>query len=575
LLEAAAVECGCEECKKQPEAHLFSPNEWELHCGSRSKKWRSSIRVEVSGSRPTPVGRWLEEKDIQLGPQQERDKSPVPEVSAKSQQPDGVELEALENTMEEMQELLESRGGRPTAGWNVWKKRLRQAVNVDQMRPLLLELEDVALSMSMSVEPKGGRKGAASPAPPAPPVATPLPAVATPLPAVATRPPAVATPPPAVAASLPGGKEETSPEGAAEEQKPQDGEAGPVKAEDNDAGREEEKAPEEDTPPVEVEVNWPSVSDIEDEANAEDGGKAHRGADDGTLWKGESLRKAWRAEVAKARTSARLVYLAYSVNERVEPFLEAVAGRKKARRMQAEAEAKRQRALSERKEPEEGGGNGAVTVKKPNEDVGQCFVCGLVGELLMCDGENCARLAHLECAGLSRVPRGKWHCAHCAARLAGRRPPKDDFLSPARAAKARTAREESPFPTVGKAGRPRTQREDSPGGGRISRFKKESLLAKEATPPNSAPGRLGRQQRVKEEEGVKEGRTTRGAKKEAAGEKDEVVYVSPSPPKRSRSGRETRGGPNGALAGLSLLAEVGAKGEEVVEEGGELPGLLG
>lgn len=544
LLEAAAVDCGCEDCKKQSSRELFTPNEWELHCGSRSKKWRASIRVEVSGSRPTPVGRWLEEKGIQLGPQQEREKSP--EVSPKSAQPDGIELEALESTMSEMQEMLESRGGRPEDGWNVWRKRARQALTPDQMRPLLLELEDVALSMSMSIEPKVRRGGTA--ASPAPPAVTP----------VATPPPAVATPPPAVESDVPQ-------EGAAEEGKPQEeAEAGPsdaVKVEGEEAAVKEEEAPEETAPSVEEEIDWPSVSDIEDEAIAEEGGRPNR-SDDGTLWKGERLRKAWRAEVAKAQTSARLVYLAYSVNERVEPFLEAVAGRKKARREQAELEAKRQRSLRDRTVVGEGGGNGPVTVKKGNEDVGQCYVCGLVGELLMCDGESCARLAHLECAGLSRVPRGKWHCAHCAARMAGRRPPKDEFLSPPRVSKPRTAREESPFPTVGKAGRPRTQREDSPGGGRMSRFKKETLLANEPAAPNSAPARLGRP-RVKQEGGVKEGRATRGAKKEVEVEEDEdVVFVSPSPPKRSRSGRDAKGGVNGSLAGLSLLAEMGAKKEE-------------
>eukprot|EP00243_Klebsormidium_subtile_P002544 TRINITY_DN1509_c0_g2_i1.p1 TRINITY_DN1509_c0_g2~~TRINITY_DN1509_c0_g2_i1.p1 ORF type:complete len:241 (-),score=39.59 TRINITY_DN1509_c0_g2_i1:127-798(-) len=107
----------------------------------------------------------------------------------------------------------------------------------------------------------------------------------------------------------------------------------------------------------------------------------------------------------------------------------------------------------------------------------------------------------------------------------------------------------------------------------MSRFKKETLTVNEPAAPNSAPSRLGRS-RVKEEVGLKEGRTTRGAKKEVEAEEDEdVVFVSPSPPKRSRSGRDTRGGANGALAGLSLLAEMGAKKEEggAGEDNGEQP----
>jgi hypothetical protein len=41
----------------------------------------------------------------------------------------------------------------------------------------------------------------------------------------------------------------------------------------------------------------------------------------------------------------------------------------------------------------------------------ECAVCGLVGELLMCD--SCPRVFHLECVGLQCIPEGDWFCDQC------------------------------------------------------------------------------------------------------------------------------------------------------------------
>eukprot|EP00759_Apiculatamorpha_spiralis_P021660 PhF_6_TR26301/c0_g1_i3/m.37747 len=42
---------------------------------------------------------------------------------------------------------------------------------------------------------------------------------------------------------------------------------------------------------------------------------------------------------------------------------------------------------------------------------GVCFVCGLDGKLLMCDG--CMNSSHVKCANLGKVPKGSYYCEEC------------------------------------------------------------------------------------------------------------------------------------------------------------------
>jgi len=42
-----------------------------------------------------------------------------------------------------------------------------------------------------------------------------------------------------------------------------------------------------------------------------------------------------------------------------------------------------------------------------------CSVCGLGGEMLMCDGPGCPHVCHLACAHLDQLPAGDWFCPTC------------------------------------------------------------------------------------------------------------------------------------------------------------------
>jgi hypothetical protein len=188
------VECQCERCAHRPGEGLcgyldgvfFFP-EWECHCGSRSKKWKGSIHVQLAGAPPTPVGRWLEQTGKQLGSvntwgnviHRDTFKGAGVNVGTDTQvgpaervQPRNCaeSLRGIKGNLREGQRLLESRDGAPAGGWGSWKERLDAAENEDEARPLLLELESVVQSMG----PQGG-------APPA--VAPALTAVVLPLPA--------------------------------------------------------------------------------------------------------------------------------------------------------------------------------------------------------------------------------------------------------------------------------------------------------------------------------------------------------------------------------------------------------
>ena len=40
----------------------------------------------------------------------------------------------------------------------------------------------------------------------------------------------------------------------------------------------------------------------------------------------------------------------------------------------------------------------------------ECFRCGEVGKLVMCDSRECPKSYHLECLDLDKPPHGKWVC---------------------------------------------------------------------------------------------------------------------------------------------------------------------
>ena len=42
-----------------------------------------------------------------------------------------------------------------------------------------------------------------------------------------------------------------------------------------------------------------------------------------------------------------------------------------------------------------------------------CIICGLPGDLLVCDKHDCPNVMHYECGGLSEVPEADWFCGEC------------------------------------------------------------------------------------------------------------------------------------------------------------------
>jgi hypothetical protein len=195
------VECQCDRCANRRGEGLcgyldgifFFP-EWERHCGSRSKKWKVSIHVQLAGAPPTPVGRWLEQTGKQLGSVNTGGnvihrgaQGPGVNVGTDTQvgatesvQPGtcGEGLRGMKGNLREGQRLLESCGCATAGGWASWKEQLDAAENKDKARPLLLELESVVQSMG----PQGGAPPAVAPALTA--VVLPLPAGTPPLTAV-------------------------------------------------------------------------------------------------------------------------------------------------------------------------------------------------------------------------------------------------------------------------------------------------------------------------------------------------------------------------------------------------------
>jgi len=44
-----------------------------------------------------------------------------------------------------------------------------------------------------------------------------------------------------------------------------------------------------------------------------------------------------------------------------------------------------------------------------------CIICGLPGDLLLCDNDGCPNVMHRHCGGLSEVPEADWFCGQCVS----------------------------------------------------------------------------------------------------------------------------------------------------------------
>ncbi|DBA68705.1 TPA: hypothetical protein ACH3X2_013498 [Trebouxia sp. C0005] len=160
------------------------------------------------------------------------------------------------------------------------------------------------------------------------------------------------------------------------------------------------------------------------------------------LWRSARERGIWMRDMAAAQVStsaAEVAYLAAVLSDKAQPMLQrlsASAAAAAARPPKAPKSAKRER---ETPAPDQGpqetkklkvklGGasasaQGSNNGKGPQGGSGhdrwmaECADCGEEGDLLCCEAKDCPVAMHTECAGLDKVPRGKWYCPEHAASL--------------------------------------------------------------------------------------------------------------------------------------------------------------
>ncbi|DBA80639.1 TPA: hypothetical protein ACH3X1_007887 [Trebouxia sp. C0004] len=160
------------------------------------------------------------------------------------------------------------------------------------------------------------------------------------------------------------------------------------------------------------------------------------------LWRSARERGIWMRDMMAAQVSnsaAEVAYLAAVLSDKAQPMLQrlsASAAAAAARPPKAPKSAKRER---ETPAPDQGAqetkklkvklaggsasGQGSNRGKGPQRGGGhdrwmaECADCGEEGDLLCCEAKDCPVAMHMECAGLDKVPRGKWYCPEHAASL--------------------------------------------------------------------------------------------------------------------------------------------------------------
>lgn len=211
-------------------------------------------------------------------------------------------------------------------------------------------------------------------------------------------------------------------------------------------------------------------------------------------------------DIAAAQVStsaAEVAYLAAVLSDKAQPMLQrlsASAAAAAARPPKAPKSAKRER---ETPAPDQGpqetkklkvklgggsaNGQGSNSGKGPQGGSGhdrwmaECADCGEEGDLLCCEAKDCPVAMHMECAGLDKVPRGKWYCPEHAASLGKSSKAKpssakssgnlDNTLAPSNAGKAAAAGASAPSKAGsnskaaagGKAGRAHSEDDSSDG----------------------------------------------------------------------------------------------------------------
>ncbi|KAL3155881.1 hypothetical protein ABBQ32_012881 [Trebouxia sp. C0010 RCD-2024] len=253
------------------------------------------------------------------------------------------------------------------------------------------------------------------------------------------------------------------------------------------------------------------------------------------LWRSARERGIWMQDMAAAQLStsaAEVAYLAAVLSDKAQPMLQrlsASAAAAAARPPKAAKAAKRERDTPTPDQPQvakklkiklpgsvlaaQQGSTAGKGASKEGLDrwMAECADCGEEGDLLCCEAKDCPIAMHMECAGLEKVPRGKWYCPQHANQPKASKPRPssakssgelDSSVAPSTSGKAPTAGPGAPSKTgansksgAGGKGKGRAQGQEDAAqgeGGKKSGGKAGKKRQAEAEPADLPPKPTGK-----------------------------------------------------------------------------------
>ena len=159
----------------------------------------------------------------------------------------------------------------------------------------------------------------------------------------------------------------------------------------------------------------PEESNDEDDDDDDDVHDDEPIVDDGSqLWPTHRSRERWRDALKRCVTMSALAVATETLIQRCD-----IVGisevehedTRKNRRAKTEDEKRSRKERAVRRKAEEVEEDEVDDREEVDNWEENCYVCGVGGELLCCDG--CTKVFHLECVGLRRIPRGEIFCDGC------------------------------------------------------------------------------------------------------------------------------------------------------------------
>eukprot|EP00899_Mesostigma_viride_P003923 jgi/Mesvir1/13531/Mv24050-RA.1 len=150
------------------------------------------------------------------------------------------------------------------------------------------------------------------------------------------------------------------------------------------------------------------------------------------IWYSLAERQGWQLEVQSRSSEYTLAFATFLLSERCSPLFQSrmPAGPKARAAVGKRSVAVNQRPPSVSSAPAAGvrrgrGAPGAAEADSSDSDSDEpdkddrwsetCTICQQPGDLICCDGKNCASAVHVTCASLRNVPKGAWYCMQCRA----------------------------------------------------------------------------------------------------------------------------------------------------------------